>query len=956
MAPRKIFSLRLVFVLLLCSSMLLLTLLLSYKSYTSLTSSIIESKTVSTQHAVKTVSNSIQVILTPAASVLGVLSTTGIAQAENHKQRLGALPSMAEALKSECMVEAVFAGYDTGDFFYLRRYSETPGTSNRYDTLAPATAFLLISIARNPKGGFTQKGWYLDAGLKKIGQSLNNPPILDPRKRNWFLLAQQSEGTIRTRPYLLFGTQELGVTMARSGNQGRAVLGLDILTTELQDTLADLRTTPGTEIAIANSMDEVLASTASFALSPESPGINGPIMLAALGIPAFDHMPTAPVPTNGILTYKSEEDIWIGAVAELGNFYGNPLRLFITIPDSDLLLKAQQQRETLLFFISGVVVVFLAGGALMANWMFNPIRAVINHLSVLSEFNFTKPLHINSVFTEISQLGGALNRMSRSLHAFQQIMRVLNRERDQRIMFEALLQHTLDIVQLERGAIYLRQEGKLNLAASAGGSQPPPPIELATVDGPEEDLITLLQERLGAEHHIHVLLHDAAGRLLGALCVDQRTETTQEYPYGKRILLRYLEQIAAAAAVGIETRQLIATQKGLLDGMILLIAKGIDAKSRYTWGHCNRVPELALMLARAANESKQPPFNRVSFTSEQKEEFRIAAWLHDCGKLTTPEYIVDKATKLETLHNRLHEIRTRFEVLHRDATIRCMTTIMQGGDEQAARQACQAEHGELFRDFSFVAQCNIGNESMDDAHVERLQAIGQKVWLRHFDDSLGLSRDELERRAGEEPLPLPAEEPLFADKGSHLIRWPENRIPPVRKGDSQNTLGFDMQPPPFMYNTGELYNLSIQKGTLNTEERFKINDHIVQTLTMLHSLPWPYELRRVPDIAGNHHETLDGKGYPRKLNADQLAMPERILALADVFEALTAPDRPYKEGKTLSEALGVLAAMVKRQHLDKDVFVLFLRSGVYLDYAKKYLVPELIDHIDVEDYLGKVAE
>ena len=162
-----------------------------------------------------------------------------------------------------------------------------------------------------------------------------------------------------------------------------------------------------------------------------------------------------------------------------------------------------------------------------------------------------------------------------------------------------------------------------------------------------------------------------------------------------------------------------------------------------------------------------------------------------------------------------------------------------------------------------------------------------------------------------------------------------------------------MQLPPHMYNNGELHNLSIQRGTLTPEERFKINDHIVQTLSMLHSLPWPGHLQRVPDIAGNHHETLNGNGYPRKLGENKLGIPERIVAIADVFEALTAPDRPYKEAKKLSEALNILAAMVKKRHLDRNVFALFLRSGIYLEYAKKYMIPELIDPISVEIYLQK---
>lgn len=948
----KTFSLRIFFVLLLCSSILLLTVLLSFKFYTSITASIREGNSISTRYAAKAVGQSILVMLGPAASSLTMLGSTDITQTETHADRLHFLPHMASVLKGGSMIEAVFVGYRTGDFFYLRRFSEALNQKYRDETIPPQTAFLLLSRASRADKSFSHEMWYLDAGFNKLTQRQNTNPIVDPRERNWFNIAVQSKGIVSTRPYLFFGTNELGLTMARSVDQGKAVVGVDILTTDLHRTLADLRTTAGTEIAIVDSVNEVMAFTAPLKPLPEHLGPDGSITVEALGIPAFNHMLNAPVAPNNILTYKGEGDTWFGSVAALGEFYGNPLRLFITIPGSELLHKAKQQRETLLFFIVGTFVVFLAGGALLANWMFTPIRRVIDHLALLSEFNFTTPLCVDTFFTEIAQLGDALNNMSRSLHAFQQIMSILNSERDQRTMLNALLRYTLDIVRLEGGAIYLYENKTLNLTTHAGLPPEKLVIVIENADLPEEDLVVMLQERLG-DQYVHVTLRNATGGLLGTLCVDQRTGIAQSKPYEKQILLRYLKKIAAAAAVGIETRQLIAAQKDLLDGMIELIARGIDAKSSHTWGHCNRVPELSLMLAHAARASQEPPFDNFTFTPEQQEEFRIAAWLHDCGKLTTPEHIVDKATKLETIHNRLHEIRTRFEVLHRDATLRCLTSILEGRDEATARVACRTEHEQLYKDFAFVAHCNIGTEFMDESSVQRLRAISEKTWLRHFDDSLGLSRDELQRCASDVKKSLPVEERLLADKDSHIIPWSDERIPPVRKNDPKNTLSFDMQLPPHMYNNGELHNLSIQRGTLTPEERFKINDHIVQTLSMLHSLPWPGHLQRVPDIAGNHHETLNGNGYPRKLGENELGIPERIVAIADVFEALTAPDRPYKEAKKLSEALNILAAMVKKRHLDRNVFALFLRSGIYLEYAKKYMIPELIDPISVEIYLQK---
>jgi len=160
-----------------------------------------------------------------------------------------------------------------------------------------------------------------------------------------------------------------------------------------------------------------------------------------------------------------------------------------------------------------------------------------------------------------------------------------------------------------------------------------------------------------------------------------------------------------------------------------------------------------------------------------------------------------------------------------------------------------------------------------------------------------------------------------------------------------------MEVPEYLYNRGERYNLSLEKGTLTPEERYKINEHVIMTIKMLESLPFPEGMKKIPKIAGEHHETIDGEGYPRKLTKASLSIPSRIMAIADIFEALTASDRPYKQAKTLSEALRIMYAMKKEHHIDADLFDLFVRSKVYLHYAKRYLHPSQIDDVDEESLL-----
>ncbi|MCH2089103.1 MAG: hypothetical protein MK175_18110 [Pseudoalteromonas sp.] len=388
------------------------------------------------------------------------------------------------------------------------------------------------------------------------------------------------------------------------------------------------------------------------------------------------------------------------------------------------------------------------------------------------------------------------------------------------------------------------------------------------------------------------------------------------------------------------------SQKALMESFVELIAQAIDDKSPYTAGHCERVPELGTWLADAASGSTDEAFSDFSFkTPDERREFRLAAWLHDCGKITTPEHIVDKGTKLETIYNRIHEVRTRFEVLLRDAKITYYEQLLAHPEQQSVlKQKLEQQTEKLHADFSFIAACNVGGEFMDEAQLSRLHEVASIKWQRHFDASLGLSPLEEMRMADLKNQHLPVEESLLSDKPSDLI-------PHEKAVEYPESLGINMAIPEYKYNLGEVYNLSVARGTLTAEDRFKINEHVISTIRMLGSVPFPKELAKVPRYASTHHETLKGTGYPRKLTAEQLSIPERVLVLADIFEALTAADRPYKKAKPLSVAIDILAKMVADDHIDHDVFELFLTSGIYLKYAKRYLNPEQIDDVDIAKYL-----
>jgi len=360
---------------------------------------------------------------------------------------------------------------------------------------------------------------------------------------------------------------------------------------------------------------------------------------------------------------------------------------------------------------------------------------------------------------------------------------------------------------------------------------------------------------------------------------------------------RLAESLASQAAIALTNRQLINQLEALFESFIAMINSAIDEKSPYTGGHCQRVPELTMMLAEAVNETKDGPLRDFEMTDKDRYELKIAGLLHDCGKVTTPVHVVDKATKLEAMFDRVHLIDTRFEVLKRDAEIEMLRNTaalqQQGLDELSLRQrgnqlqqSYRARLRELDRDREFLRKSNVGGEFMPPDAQEHVKQIAEYKWL----------------------------------------------------DQSGNTAHF--------LTDDEIENLSIPRGTLTVKEREIINYHIVATTKMLEALPWPKHLQRVPEYAGGHHERMDGKGYPRGLTREQMSVQARVMGIADIFEALTARDRPYKKGKTLTESLQILGKFKEGGHIDPDLFDVFIRQKVYQRYAEKFLEAHQIDCVD----------
>ena len=612
-----------------------------------------------------------------------------------------------------------------------------------------------------------------------------------------------------------------------------------------------------------------------------------------------------------------------------------------------------------------VTIIALAaiGGTLslaFARRISRPLEQLASEAEAVRRFDFSDHPLVRSQVKEIDGLARGFDLMRDAMRRFLALNDRLAGERDFAKLLPWLLEEMVDAMEARAGVLYLAhaRDGSLTPAASHGdkGAAGEALAEIAIEQAPSligraisggaatgrftaDDLASMGLGSALAHHEAIVLpLINRQDQRVGLLVLF-----AQDAPDAAR--LAFATAISASAALALETRELVSAQKALLQAVIRMVAGAIDAQSPYTGGHCERVPELTFMLARAACEAGEGPYAGFALDEDQWEAVHIAAWLHDCGKVTTPEHVVDKATKLETIYDRIHEIRMRFEVLKRDAGIAYWRGIAQGGDEAALRIARDAAWAELDEEFAFVAACNTGGEFLAPERQERLRRIGERRWSRTLDDRLGVSRDELARRP-EAPASLPAEERLLADKPEHRIPRPEGEgIAP------DNPWGFRMDVPELLYNRGELHNLSVSRGTLSAEERYKINEHIVQTIIMLTQLPFPRHLQAVPEIAGGHHEKMDGTGYPRGMRREQMSPVARMMAIADIFEALTAADRPYKPGKTLSQALSIMAKMRDEQHIDPELFELFLISGVHREYAARFMRAEQLDAVEIADYL-----
>lgn len=856
---------------------------------------------------------------------------------------------------------------------------------------APADTYFALRAIVRQRGDDRVENWrFLDEAGRLLGQRSAQAVYL-PQSRPWFGQALRRGGLQATESYVFQSSGELGLTLSQALAGGGGVFAADITLGELAafvgGSLGDL---PGGAVVLDTS-NRALVFHASSGLGALQPAALQPLAESADPFLAALHADGLPSQDGRVANVRGKSFVFAGREVRFASSAAFHVVAFA--PVSAFSGQIEQARDEILLISALVLGLSMPLAFVIARHASRALGLLAQDSERVMRLDFSGQLRVRSLFYEIDTLGEAHRTMKASIQERTRALKAaldkleslvenglqLSAERDH----EKLLGHILGVgkrlCNADAASLLLTTaEGRLRFALRSRDDALPAmeiPLHDPHTGAPNEQFVAVWV----ALHRQSVRIDDTAtetrfdvsgarrsdaetgyrtvsmltvpmtatsGEVIGVLQFLNATDpdSGEIVPFPAEIV-QYIEALASQSAVALDNHNLLESQQSLMDALIRIIAGAIDAKSAYTGGHCERVPELALMLAEAACEVDSGPLAAFRFVSEDEwREFRIGAWLHDCGKVTTPEYVVDKATKLETIYNRIHEIRTRFEVLLRDAEIERLTRLLAGGDAAAATAAFEVRKAQLIEDFRFVAECNVGGEAMAPAHLVRLREIARQTWLRHFDDRLGLSQEEHRRRAGQAAR-LPAVEPLLADKAHHVV-------PRTAAQHFDERYGFKVKVPENLYNFGEVYNLGIGRGTLTEEERFKINEHIIQTVIMLDSLPLPRNMRRVPEYAGTHHETLTGSGYPRGLTQLELSVPARIMAVADIFEALTASDRPYKKAKTLSEAIAILAGFARERHIDPDVFALFLSAGVYRRYAERFLEPGQIDEVDIGIYLA----
>lgn len=956
----------------------------------------------------KTISE-INVIVESISSLTDVASLTfaGLSGRMSEEHLQDDLLKMKFILDENPTLLSSYIGYTDGKFHQVIACRGNSHVLKTYD--APDNAAYIDRIITPGEDGVRRQTWrFLASDLGVLSTRTEADAAYDPRQRPWYLDAEKSKRSVYTAPYVFSSSRLPGITCARVLADGGGVFGVDVSLSQLGELLARQRVTPHGTLWIVDEASRLVAVPGQawerliddrLQLPLASDATDPVVRLATLAAVSDGDGPRAPRVAD------IDGAPYLATLTPMADDHGLHFRVIVAAPLEDVTGHITDMALRIVLLAAVILGLAVPLAMHLARRVARPVRLLCEEAGKIQRFDFSASPAIQSHVSEMQALATACEVMKTTIRARTESLldtqatleklvaggMALSAEKDMARLVTLIFQTAKELAGADGGVLYLMEGEELevellslhaeSLVLGGLSENPAPRVKV------RPEIMPFLQPHSVLRHACEALRTRKASTtrdeglslfptglpeepknyriasLITAPLVTRRDEVLGVIQlFNPQIShaedaddgapgqgLGFIGSLAAQAAVALDNHHLVLSLRDLFDALIQVIASSIDAKSPYTAGHCTRVPVLTEMLARAVHETTDGPLGEFYIaTDDEWRQLWIASWLHDCGKVTTPEYVVDKATKLETIYNRINEIRMRFEVLRRDAEI---SYLRNSGHGQVAPKELEQEFAEEIRrlhaDFEFVAACNVGGEFLSDGDKTRLEQIAGRQWMRYFNDRVGLSEEELGRKAREAEPELPTPETLLADKPEHVV--PRMRAYP----NLVDAHGNPVQVPENEYNRGELYNLRIARGTLTPEERFKINEHMLNGLEMLQKIPFPEQLGRVTEIATGHHETLIGTGYPLKKTKEQLPVEARIMAIADIFEALTAADRPYKKAKTLSEALGIMSRMRNNKHIDPDIFDIFLKSGVFSAYAEAHLAASQRDVTDIGPYLSQ---
>ncbi|GLQ30790.1 HD domain-containing phosphohydrolase [Litoribrevibacter albus] len=981
------FSIKIHITTLFISLILILGGVLAWFNYLKVSEILISTSNRLFDHLADEVTDSIENNYFSVISNVKLLAETELPKTDTYADRQHYESAMIAILDNNPRTAAISLGYPDGDYFIIRAI-----VSNymREKFEAPDNARFMIDHIESDDPTRQIQRKFIDNDLKLIGDISYLDTEYNPTIRPWFLQAQQSDSPVTTAPYLFYFIGKLGITLSYEDKKSGAVIAADLTLDEISQQLSSTYLTPSSHILLIDSDNKLVAyQDINQVLKVDESGQLKQSTVSDLNKPEINEFIELSKTSNSSDNGGIERSFTLNGV----NWFGimtaipmsdNQMSLIVLSPENELLTEATNIRTSSTIITAVILFFSLPLTWLLALRVARPLIALTRESERIKDLDFEQRKTARSFVLEIDELAASLNSMRGTINQFITLVNTVTSEQEHETLLSTVTKETRLASQAKTVAIYLCNSKRDMLTRACVShdfetSDSPHTVSRPYTIADQPSVIQLsidqhnLQSKdytLGKAHNPNLvddLLLTSELTLADVVAIpllDRKQDLTgivvmifERHSTGDAISdhkISFAKSLAGFCAESLEKNRLYNDQKQLLESFIKLIAGAIDAKSPYTGGHCQRVPALAKLLTQAACEDETEAFKDFSMSEEEWEALHIASWLHDCGKVTTPEYVVDKATRLETIYNRIHEIRTRFEILKRDTLIdhhKERVRLARQGEltetkERELEEALSATLSTLDEEFAFIAECNMGDKFMDQDALDKINQISKRTWQRTISDRLGISWEERKRKDRIPEQSLPITEKVLDDRVDHLIPRDTKHL-----SGEDNPWGFKMTVPELKFNQGEIYNLSACTGTLTAEERFIINDHIIQTIVMLDKLPFPNHLKDVPDIAGNHHERMDGKGYPRQRTSEEMSLQSKVMAIADIFEALTACDRPYKEAKSLSAALNIMKFMAKEGHIDPDLFKLFIRSGTYKEYSEKFLASGQMDEISEEEYL-----